>query len=239
MFRRVQDLPAWWPATAITRAARSGLLSPVLLLAVTLDDAWLMPRAPSYAVLGLFDEPAHLATSVILLLAVAALLDRARSGRGVRSVRPMFGVGLLLAGNLIDVDHVPQVLGSYLLTAGTPRPYSHSLALLVPLLVGVLAGRGRGRLLAAGVALGVAGHLLRDLGTAPVALFWPVSSAGVTIPHTAYLVLLGAAAVLPGVLRVLNPRSAGADTPAETAPAHGQLPEGGNDGQVGRNPLPD
>jgi hypothetical protein len=182
------------------------LVSPALLAAVALDDALLLPRAPSYAVLGLLDEPAHLATSVILLLAVAAVLARLR-----RAVSTGFAVGLVLAGNLIDVDHVPQVLGSDVITAGTPRPYSHSVTLLLMVILVALVGRGRVR--AASVGVGVAGHLLRDLGTAPIGLFWPVSTAGVTIPHALYLALLAGCALIPLVAGMLNPLRGPADTP--------------------------
>jgi hypothetical protein len=195
----------------VARAATGGpwlLLPLALVVAVALDDALLMPRAPSYAVLGLLDEPAHLATSLILLMAVTAVL--ARAGRVVRTG---FAVGLLLAGNLIDVDHVPQVLGSYVITAGTPRPYSHSVTLLLLLLVIAVAGRGRVRAVAAGVTVGVAGHLTRDLGTSPIALFWPLSPDGLTIPHALYLAVLAFCALVPLAVRALNPSRGPADTP--------------------------
>ena len=183
------------------------LLPWLLVVLIALDDAFLLPRAPNYGVLGLLDEPAHLATSVILLLAVTAVA--VRSGR---SPRPGFVVGLLLAGNLIDLDHVPELLGSEVLTAGTPRPYTHSLTLLLLVVLTAFAGRGRARAVAVGVALGLTGHFLRDLGTAPIALFWPVSTNGVTIPHTAYLLLLGGCALVPSIAGHLKSSSRGADT---------------------------
>src|SRR5450755_1461166 len=92
---------------AAWRVAVSGWLPPLLLAGVALDDALLLPRAPSYAVLGMFDEPAHLATSVILLAAITAIAAR----REVR-IPGAFAAGLVLAGNLIDLDHVPGILGS-------------------------------------------------------------------------------------------------------------------------------
>jgi hypothetical protein len=198
-------------AAAVTRCATGGpwtMLPLALLAAVALDDALLMPRAPSYAVLGLLDEPAHLATSLILLFGVTALWSR-----GGRPVRTGFAVGLLLAGNLIDVDHVPQVLGSNVITAGTPRPYSHSVTLLLLLVLIALVGRGRVRAVAAGVAVGVTGHLTRDLGTSPIALFWPLDPGGMTIPHSLYLALLAGCALVPPGVRALNPSRGPADTP--------------------------
>jgi hypothetical protein len=194
-------------AAAVTRASGGRLLPLALWSAVAADDALLMPRAPSYAVLGLLDEPAHLATSLILLLAITAVTVRAG-----RAVPTRFAIGLLLAGNLIDIDHVPAFLGSQVLTAGTPRPYTHSLTFLLLVVLTAALGRGRVRAAAAGVALGLSGHFLRDLGTAPIALFWPLSSQGVTIPHTLYLVVLGGIALVPWAVRLLNHAPDAADT---------------------------
>jgi len=194
---------------AVTRAAAQGLLPLALLVAVGLDDALLMPRAASYAVLGLCDEPAHLATSLILLMAITAVAVRAG---GV--VRTGFAIGLLLAGNLIDLDHVPEILGSEVLTAGTARPYTHSLTMLLLVVLVCLASRGRSRVVAAGAAVGLAGHFLRDLGTSPISLFWPVTPVGVTIPHAVYLAVLSLFALVPLIVRVLNRSPARADTPS-------------------------
>lgn len=195
MYRPAHDARLTRLAPAARDAATVRWLPPLLLLGVVLDDAFLMPRAPSFAVLGLLDEPAHLATSLVLLAAITAMA-------GWRGARPpaAFAAGLVLAGNLMDVDHVPEVLGSDALTAGTPRPYSHSLLTVVILtavsLTARRSGRRRGSAVAAGAAVGVAGHLLRDLGTAPVALLWPVSDRGLTIPHSAYLAVLALATVV-------------------------------------------
>jgi hypothetical protein len=197
------------------------------VLAIAVDDALLIPRAPDYAVLGMLDEPAHLATSVILVGALAAVRTAVR-----RPLPTATAVAALIAGNLIDVDHVPGVLGTDVLTEGTPRPYSHSITTLLLLALLVLAGRtwprrlrvggarvaglhvGEVRLdaVAAGAALGVTGHLLRDLATAPVALLWPFSPAGQTLPHPLYLAVLVAVAAAGSVLIRLNLRRPAADT---------------------------
>jgi membrane-bound metal-dependent hydrolase YbcI (DUF457 family) len=178
---------------------------PLLLVAVAADDALLVPRAPSYTVLGLLDEPAHLATSLVLLAAITAVA----AWRGAL-VPAAFVAGVVLAGNLIDIDHAPQVLGSDVITAGTPRPYSHSLLTLILLAVGWLSARGlgwrRGAEIVAGAGIGVAGHLLRDLGTAPVALFWPVSDRGVSIPYPAYLAALAFGVGVAGVANTARRR---------------------------------
>ena len=51
--------------------------------------------------------------------------------------------------------------------------------------------------IAAGAAWGVAAHFLRDVATAPIALWWPVSGAGMHIPGYWYLAALLVLATLP------------------------------------------
>jgi hypothetical protein len=184
---------AWW-------------LAPVCLTGVLLLDT-LLPHAPSYALLGAGDEMAHLLTSAI---AVLALLTT-RRGR----VRTAFVAGALIAGNLIDVDHVPMVLGDDFLTEGTPRPYAHSLTFVLVLLV--LGQLVRGSVAAAlrGAACGVFAHLIRDLGTAPVALFWPVTNRGVDIPYFGYAVVLTAFASAAVVLGWRRERQGDIDRPPQ------------------------
>jgi membrane-bound metal-dependent hydrolase YbcI (DUF457 family) len=206
----------------LSRAARTWWLAPALVAGVVVDDAVLVPRSPSYLVLGILDEPAHLATSAVLLLAIGAATRRLTG----RPLPPAYAAALLVAGNLIDFDHVPAFLGSMAITDGTPRPYSHSL-LTVGLLAAVAAvAAAIGRRLptrlplaaiALGAATGVAGHLLRDVATAPVALLWPWSSDGLTVRHRYYLVALAIAALVAvaGAISrsALNPSRDGADTP--------------------------
>jgi hypothetical protein len=109
---------------------------------------------------------------------------------------------------LVDLDHLPLELGSAVLTAGTPRPYTHALWVLVLLTVAAAAARRRRQVsgsarartvagIAAGAAWGVAAHFLRDVGTAPIALWWPVSSASVQVPGYWYLAALLVLATLP------------------------------------------
>jgi MYXO-CTERM domain-containing protein len=115
---------------------------------------------------------------------------------------------MLSASVLIDLDHLPLELGSPVLTAGTPRPYTHALWLLVLLIVAAAAARRRHHVsgsaragmvagIAAGAAWGVAAHFLRDVATAPIALWWPVSSASVQVPGFCYLAALLVLATLP------------------------------------------
>ena len=164
------------PDTVRPCAARAWWIAPACLAGVLLLDTWLAQT--SYLLRGLVDEPAHLLTTSIAMLAVIA----ARGGR----VAPAFAVAALAAGNLVDADHLPQVLGSDVLTRGTPRPYPHSLAAIAVLLVVATAAPGRTAVVLRGVAFGVAVHLVRDLGTAPVVLLWPVSSRGFEVRYGAY-----------------------------------------------------
>ncbi len=133
-----------------------------------------------FALVGIVDWIGHLATGIVLI----ALL---------RPPRRM-AVAILVCSVVIDVDHLPLELGSDILTAGTPRPYTHSLLTLLVVLAA--AGVGRSQVLL-GAAIGIAGHLLRDLGTGDgLALLWPLSDAGASVPFALYLgVLTGLAAV--------------------------------------------
>jgi membrane-bound metal-dependent hydrolase YbcI (DUF457 family) len=141
---------------------------------------------------GLVDEPAHLATCAVALLALVAVA-------GLR-VSPSFCAAALFASVAIDLDHLPQYLGWDAITAGTPRPYAHSAIVVAVLLFAALASRGRRRSIALGLAFGVGAHLLRDLATGPgIALALPFSTSPAQVPYPAYavtLVLLGAAILL-------------------------------------------
>lgn len=171
------------PASSVLRRRRP-LLAPALVLVVVLVDVLVALHRPSLLVHGVLDEIGHLATTGVLLAAGLRLLPS--------HLRPRTTllVATLASSVLIDIDHVPAVLGWEGLTAGTARPYPHSFATLVLLGVSaaLLAGRARPWLVA--VLAGVTAHLLRDLGTAPVALWWPVSVADQQIPYLSYLALL-------------------------------------------------
>jgi inner membrane protein len=112
---------------------------------------------------AILDESAHALTG--LLLFTAAGLG---GGRFPLPILPM-----LAGAVLIDIDHVPMELGVDVLTRGTNRPYSHSLLTVgvIVVLAGLAGKRFRRAMLA--LAFGVATHLLRDLATGGVPLFWP------------------------------------------------------------------
>ncbi|MFC3689469.1 metal-dependent hydrolase [Aquipuribacter hungaricus] len=195
----------WWPVPALA----------VVLAVDALVAAVPVPRP----VFGLLDWVAHLLTALLLLAAGTRSWPSGRpsSGAGGRGRARTAPAGLLrlgapvllavlLSSVVVDLDHVPaELLGSDLLTRGTPRPYPHSVAtvLLLGLAAAVVRAAGgtapRARAAAGvllGASLGVALHLWRDLATAPVALLWPLTDAGVEVPRTVYLLSLVVAAVL-------------------------------------------
>lgn len=161
-------LPWWAPLTAV-----------VVVLAVQ-PVLGRLDVDTQFALVGVFDWIGHLATGVVL---VALLVPPRR-----------MAAAILVFSVAIDLDHLPLELGSDVLTAGTPRPYTHSLLTLLVVLAA--AGILRSQILL-GAAIGLAGHFLRDLGTGDgIALLWPLSDAGVSIPFALYVgILTGLAAV--------------------------------------------
>lgn len=148
---------------------------------------------------GPLDETAHVATTVLVLWAL-----------GPR-VNPRIWVPAVIASVVIDADHIPGRLGASWLTAGTPRPYTHSVATVLAVLVLSAAGRRR-RIVWLGVALGLSIHLFRDLAEpgSGVALLWPLSDHSFSLAHWLYL---AAMASLAGVVvaRVWTPAQAPPD----------------------------
>ena len=127
---------------------------------------------------GLLDEPAHLATAFLLLAALP-----------VPRARP-FVVGAALGAVGIDVDHLPGELGWDIITRGTGRPVTHSLATGAALFLLSRALPTPARAVLAGAASGVVAHLARDLGTGGLPLLWPASERRVRVPYGAYLTTL-------------------------------------------------
>jgi inner membrane protein len=176
----------WTSATSIAVWAVGGVL--------VLDLLWtLAPGHDGSPEFALVDEPAHLATAVILIAGMIAVSRRLPSAE--------FLLAAAAASVLIDLDHVPGYLGWNVLTSGSPRPHTHGL-LTVAVLVALgwsFRGRVAGRV-AFGAAFGVAAHLTRDLVTGPgLAPLWPASNATARAPYVCYaaaLVLIGAFAAL-------------------------------------------
>jgi membrane-bound metal-dependent hydrolase YbcI (DUF457 family) len=122
---------------------------------------------------------------------------------------------------MLDADHVPEVLGLlWLRRHRRMRPVTHSLLVAA----GIAAGAARvrpgpaGSAFARGAAVGLAGHLGRDLatGTTTVPLFWPASGRAFAVRYPLY-----AAALAWGVLRAA-PRDR--PTPGPEQPRGGPEP---------------
>jgi|1186.fasta_scaffold51643_2 inner membrane protein len=179
---------------------RRALTIALLALIGCLDAATALIAPPVGAELALLDEPAHLATAVLVLL-------------NLRIRERTFLLSALVASVVIDLDHLPRQLGSDFLTHGTTRPYTHSLAGVAGLSALALLVTRR-RAIAIGVATGLLAHLARDVATGGgVALLWPLTGRPVQIPRAVYfatLVALATRAVArpSGWTNVRSPRTA-------------------------------
>jgi membrane-bound metal-dependent hydrolase YbcI (DUF457 family) len=174
-----------------SRRFELSLLATALVAAVlALDLLWsLIEGSTGTIAYALIDEPAHLMTCALVLLAALALTD----------IKPpwRFVVAALVASMAIDLDHLPGYLGSDALTGSMPRPYTHSL-LMVGILaaLGAAAKRRQHKQILLGVAFGVGAHLLRDLATGPgIAFLWPAVAAPIKIPYVLYVATLVTAVV--------------------------------------------
>jgi hypothetical protein len=147
-------------------------------LLITAIDYLLDAYTLVFPVRALLDELAHVTSAWIWLRDLQ------------RRPSTPFVVGVLLGSVLIDADHIPLAIKQRGNITGQPRPYVHSL--LVVLVLASVASRlpvhWRPALL--GAALGVAAHLLRDMATGGVRLFWPLSVRTVSISYSAYVQLL-------------------------------------------------
>jgi inner membrane protein len=147
----------------------------------------------NFAMRGLLDEPAHVATALVILGALVRVRRKLPDQR--------FGWTMLACSVLIDLDHLPDEFGSEVLTNGTPRPYTHALWTVIVLALAWAAARfivirsGRPRpaaveLILAGAASGVAAHFVRDIATAPMSFWWPITDMAVEVPYWWYVLTL-------------------------------------------------
>jgi hypothetical protein len=101
---------------------------------------------------------------------------------------------MLVCSNAIDLDHLPLEFGSSELTAGTPRPYTHALWLVVLLGLAALSARAWSRragtqasattaFVLFGAGCGVSDHFLRDIATRQMSLWWPITNVPVGVPY--------------------------------------------------------
>ena len=144
------------------------------------------------------DETAHLLTTLVLVGGWAARLP------------PSFVAGALAGSVVIDLDHLPLVLGSDLLTETTARPLTHCLLVAAAPATLSLAVGPTARQALLGISAGLLAHFVRDAASSPagVPLLWPLSPFGFTMPYTVYALLLVTASGASWLRRRLAERPA-------------------------------
>lgn len=136
---------------------------------------------------ALFDEAAHLATTVAILAVYPGTLARASA------------LAALAASVAIDADHIPgDVFGRHILGPAGERPYAHALpTVALPWAAGARATSDCGwRRLTHWAALGVLSHLLRDAATSGVPALWPLTRRQLCLPYPLYLTAMLALSVM-------------------------------------------
>jgi LexA-binding, inner membrane-associated putative hydrolase len=143
---------------------RRRLVAVGCLATIAVADYVIHCRRPRWIVAGMFDEPAHVATALLL----------------GRRWSPAY-----LAGSLLpDFDHVPLALRPVHPGMSDPRPVTHCLLTVAP--VALVSREAAEGMLAHFVRdLGV--------GTG-VPLLWPLTRRSIRIPYAAYAVLVFASA---------------------------------------------
>ena len=206
--RRALPSPAADGVTGwVARLAALRAVSVVLALYAVGTDALIAWHGLGFVARGVIDEPAHLVTALVVL----GVITRFRGS----APGPAFTWSMLLWSVFIDIDHIPQALGTDAFTAGTARPYTH--ALWLPLLLflawavarflAVRRGRPRpavAELVLAGAVWGLLAHFLRDIATAWMSIWWPVTNYPVHVPYWWYVAALIVLIVL-GPVRGFGP----------------------------------
>jgi len=153
---------------------------PVLLAGLALGFDAADRRVP-FSVLdtGLLDEPAHLATGALGLLALACFIDAPRR----------FYVAAMIASVAIDLDHIPLYLG--LLGDDGQRPVTHSLATVLVVAGAAVVSR-RHRVVLAGIVTGLLIHFARDIAEGPpgVRMLWPLQDTAWTASYRWFLAMI-------------------------------------------------
>jgi inner membrane protein len=156
------------------------------LATVAAADWTIRTRRPRWILVGLLDEPAHLATAGLVLVNLTP-----------RSTE--WAVGFMAGAALPDLDHVPLALSRIHPSVDDPRPVTHGLLAVSPLAAAALLLRpGPAKDAAAGAAFGTLAHFARDLAVGTgVALFQPFTPRNVKVPYALYAAGLTALALRP------------------------------------------
>jgi membrane-bound metal-dependent hydrolase YbcI (DUF457 family) len=193
--------------------------APAALATLLVIDAFVLPRLPIRPLSGVVDEAAHAATAVALL----AALPRQDSE---------FVRGFAAGSILLDIDHVPELWGRRWLRPRGVRPLPHSVGLPALLLAHSVRKSNRAAL---GAAVGVGGHLLRDLATGKtsVPLLWPLTRRPFSVRYRKYVAVMavlaavGAARATAGSGAARPPRGSHPESPLP--PAQPPPPDPGPD----------
>jgi inner membrane protein len=159
------------------------------LATVAMADWTIRRRRPPWIMVGLLDEPGHLATAGLVLV-------------NLNPRTPEWAAGFMVGGALPDLDHVPLALSRVHPDIDDPRPVTHCLLAVSPLaLAAALLAPGPARDITAGAAVGTLVHFARDLAVGTgVALFQPLSRRSLKVPYALYAAGLAGLA-LRAVLR--------------------------------------
>lgn len=177
-------------------------VSLALIAAVVAVDRWIRWPGMNFVPRALLDEPCHVATALVAIGAITRFRGSPPDSK--------FLWAMLLCSVLIDADHLPLEFGSSVLTNGTPRPYTHALWVVLLLTVVAIVARywsQHARTLAsrsvvailAGAAWGISAHFLRDIVTADMSPWWPISGAAVQVPYWWYVLALILTAAIPPI----------------------------------------
>ena len=192
--------PSGGLAQWLSRFVSQRSISIILAAACVVVDRLVHWHQMGFLRAGVIDEPCEIATALIIVGAMVRVRNTAP--------HPAFFWSMLAWVVLIDADHLPSEFGSLALTAGTPRPYTHALWVVALLLVATVPSRywsahvkttaamTTTRVLA-GATWGVSTHFFRDVATAPISLWWPITKAPVEVPYWWYAVALALIIVIP------------------------------------------
>jgi len=123
---------------------------------------------------GALDEPAHLATALLVLANVPA-------------PAPAWAAGYAAGSVAVDADHLPLVPVHRTITRETPRPPAHTLLAPFGLAAAAAFARPPARQALLGAAAGTCVHFLRDVATGSgLAPLKPLAGFRVRLPRAGY-----------------------------------------------------
>jgi inner membrane protein len=152
-----------------------GVAAFACLAVVAAADLVLSRKRPPWLLVGVFDEPAHLATAGVFLA-------------NFKPPSSEWAAGFIAGAALPDLDHVPLALSRVHPSVDDPRPVTHCLLAAAPLFAAAqLQPPGPRRDALAGAATGTLAHFARDLAVGTgVALLQPLTGRNFKLPYPLY-----------------------------------------------------